>query len=55
MAPSRPKNVLDISFLRTLSTNPEYIITARIPKYMYDQNTYYVLPLFFLRVLFYKH
>ena len=27
-------------FLHTLSTKQEYIITARIPKYMYDQNTY---------------
>ena len=27
-------------FLHTLSTKQEYIITVRIPKYMYDQNTF---------------
>ena len=37
--------------LRNLSTKQKYIITARILKYMYDQNTY-MLPLFFyLRTL----
>ena len=27
-------------FLHSLSTKQEYITTERIPKYMYDQNTY---------------
>ena len=40
-----------VVFLRTLSTKQKYIISARILKYMYNQNTY-MLPLFFyLRTL----
>ena len=27
-------------FLHTLSTKQEHMFTARIPKYMYDQNTF---------------
>ena len=42
-------NIL-LVFLRTLSIQQKYMLTTRIPKYMYDQNTF-VLPLFFMRTL----
>ena len=37
---------LDISLFAHFKRKGKYITTARIPKYMYDQNTY-VFPLFF--------
>ena len=43
-------NIL-LVFLRTLSTKQEYIIIARIPKYMYDQKTHMSYLYSFMRTL----
>ena len=48
---------LDISLLAHFKHKGKYMVTVRMPKYMYDQNIClnYALPLLFICVRFYEY